>query len=44
MKRLAVFAALLAVSAGFFASLAPASADAHKDRFRYDCNSGARKC
>lgn len=43
MKRFVIFASLIAVSLGFFASFAPASADSHKDNFRRECAS-SRKC
>lgn len=45
MKRLIMFAVLFACVAGTFtAAVAPAYADAHGDRMRQDCKSGARKC
>ncbi len=44
MKRLVLFSVLFASIMGALATLAPASADAHKDRFRRDCATGARKC
>lgn len=44
MKRLVIFAVLVASIAGAFASMTPASADPHGDRMKRDCASGARKC
>jgi hypothetical protein len=44
MKRFVILTALLTFVAGTFTAMAPASADPHGDRMRYDCKSGARKC
>ena len=44
MKRFVIFTFLFTFVAGAFAAMAPASADPHGDRMRYDCKSGGRKC
>lgn len=44
MKKFVAMFALAATMFVAFGSIYSASADAHKDRFRRDCASGARKC
>ena len=44
MKRFVILTALFSFIAGTFAAMAPASADPHGDRMRYECKSGLRKC
>ena len=44
MKRLILLTALFTFIAGTIAAMAPASADPHGDRMRYECKSGLRKC
>ena len=44
MKRFIIITALFTFIAGTFGAVTPASADAHGDRFKADCKSGARKC
>jgi hypothetical protein len=44
MKRFVMLTVLLALVAGAFAAMTPASADPHGDRMKRDCATGARKC